>query len=442
MSQEPASERAVSKIATANRSDHSTSPAVPARELSLNGKPVRIDVRHARKSPGGQAEHTVPRPHFLEVTVDRAAPLSAPTHGVEEFVYCHGQHYDSYLATEPGRLHFWSSRRDGLISYIRRGNHLFVGGGLIAPPISRANLLGEFTRSTEGLGQRAVFFNVSDSELPLFTEFGFQSTKWGEEPIVELRDRTWRGKQFEWVRRQTNYCQRHGLVAEEIRPDVVGLERWPAILAELQDVARSSLSMKAQAAEMRFFEGSIETHELGLRRLFVARSGGGTGRIEGFVVCNPINGGQSWSTELYRHRPDSVRGTVAFLFHHIMQALQEEGIESLALCLDPARNCATPRPGDNWLVRRGMTFADRFLGVVFDFAGLRHFKSRFRPRYENRYICSRPAISLRSVWAFINVCGGLRIDLAKLSRVAMTRLAKREQRKTLAGSDLHDATSL
>ncbi len=73
---------------------------------------------------------------------------------------------------------------------------------------------------------------------------------------------------------------------------------------------------------MRFFEGRIDDHELGLRRLFIARSGNGLGRIEGTsVVCNPMDNGSRWSTEIYRHRTDSVRGTVAFLFHHLMQQL-------------------------------------------------------------------------------------------------------------------------
>lgn len=427
MAQEQAPAQSTSKADKSSRVD-SASPVVRSNE----GRVLRIDaggslpgaLRHGASLLAGPHATAIP-----ELIALRPAPSQEE---LEAFVFQHGQHYDSYLASEPGRSHFWSSRRDGLISYVRQGRHVFVGGGLIAPCVSRANLLGEFTEFSERRGWNTVFFNVADAELPLFSEFGFQITKWGEEPIVDLTDRTWRGKQFEWVRRQTNYCLRHGLVAHEVRPNVVGPDRWPDILAELKEIAHASLSKKAQSAEMKFFEGSIESHALGLRRLFVARSNGGSGRIEGFVVCNPILDGTSWSTELYRHRPDSIRGTIAFLFQHVMQAFQAEGIDSLRLCLDPARNCSNPQPGDSWLVRHGMTLADRFLGIIFDFAGLRHFKSRFRPRYENRYVCARPNVSPGAIWAFIKISGGMRLDLPRLARVAFERLGKREQRRTLA----------
>lgn len=437
MAQEPAPRQSAPKAEVSRRVDSNSSP--PAGVQSLRGRTLRVDPGSISGDARDHAASPLAGPHGKALAGELITSNPSRTrHDLEAFVFRHGQHYDSYLASEPGRSLFWSSGRDGLVSFVKHGRHVFVGGGLIAPPLGRANLLAEFTEFSERRGWRAVFFNVADAELPLFSEFGFQSTKWGEEPIVDLKDRTWRGKQFEWVRRQTNYCLRHGLIAGEVGPEVVDSDEWPAILAELKEVARASLLKKAQSREMRFFEGSIESHELGLRRLFVARGDGGAGRIEGFVVCNPINDGASWSTELYRHRPDSVRGTVAFMFHHMMQALQTEGIDSLALCLDPARNCSTPRPGDSWMVRRGMTFADQYLGVVFDFAGLRHFKSRFRPRYENRFICARPAVSLDALWAFINISGGLRLDLTKLSRAIVERFSKRAQRKTLAGSDQGD----
>ena len=41
----------------------------------------------------------------------------------EVHVFQHGEYFDSYLATEPGREEFWSSTGEGLISYTRRGRY-------------------------------------------------------------------------------------------------------------------------------------------------------------------------------------------------------------------------------------------------------------------------------------------------------------------------------
>src|SRR5262249_23697920 len=109
-----------------------------------------------------------------------------------------------------------------------------------------------------------------------------------------------------------------------------------------------------------------------------------------------------------------------------------EGVKTVALCLVPGLRCETPLADDSFLVRRGMTLGDRYLGPLFDIAGMRHFKSRFRPRYENRYVCAWPHVSLGTVLAFVKVLGVFNLDYVKLGRVVVDRLRKHAARKTLA----------
>ncbi len=59
--------------------------------------------------------------------------------------------------------------------------------------------------------------------------------------------------------------------------------------------------------------------------------------------------------------------------------MKAEGIESVSLCLIPGLGCEEGLPGDSALIRRALCFGKRHLNFVFDFAGLYHFKSRFRP---------------------------------------------------------------
>src|SRR5437868_3699112 len=100
-------------------------------------------IRHI----GSEADCTVPAPHF---DVLAAAPgpsvdtISPASDDLQELVFRHGEYFDSYLATEPGRLSFRSQDGEGLISYVRRGRHVLVGGGLIAAASLRASLLREF----------------------------------------------------------------------------------------------------------------------------------------------------------------------------------------------------------------------------------------------------------------------------------------------------------
>lgn len=362
--------------------------------------------------------------------IARAIAVEQPTETLKLFTYQHGHQPDSYLASAPGREIFWANDRSGLVAYGQYGRHVLVSGGLIAPPADRQNLLEEFLRFVASRRLRATFFCIPEADLPIFRAAGYCANKIGEDATIDLPTATFAGKSFEWVRRQSNYCRRHGMWMEELRPYDHSVAEWTGIQRELDDVTRESMRLKPQVCELSFFDGTLGEHELGYRRLFVARRKEAPSRIEGYVVCNPILAGRSWSTEIYRHRPDAVRGTIPFLFHQIALQLKQEGAEQLNLCLIPARNCEERIPGDKALIRHSLVFFRKNLSLIFDLHGIDHFKSRFRPRYENRYVCSRPDPSIGAMIATVRAFGLFRICPRKLIYNLWTRRSKQRTHVT------------
>ena len=340
-----------------------------------------------------------------------------------------GVAYDAYLVTEPGWEYFWSARRQGLIAFARQGRNLFSGGGLLAPAAHRQELLRQFVDHAAHQGLTPTFFNVCEDQLPLFREFGFQATKWGEEAIVDLPPCSWTGKSFEWVRRQTNFCRRHGLDFLECRSGDFSTARWTRLMAELVQVSSMFLAGKPHSREMPFLQGSFDPRRLGQKRVFVARKRDG-GRIEGFVACNPC-GGRVWVMETCRQRPDAVRGTTAFIMHQAMQLFKAEGVHGVSLCLLPGLRCRQPQPNDSPLVRWGLAFGTGRFCPAFETAGAFHFKSRFRPHFESRYLCVRPRMTIGTAVAFIRLLGVMKLDLPRLVRLALDRWKKRDTRATL-----------
>ncbi len=314
-----------------------------------------------------------------------------------------------------------------MISYKRWRNHVVIGGGLIAPEVHKERLVTEFMDFSKKNKLSIAFHNIGEHDLSIFKERQFQITKWGEDPLIDLESCDWKGKKYEWVRRQTNYCLRQGVSACEVQPHLLNPLQWSEMLSEVIEVANESLTRKPQKKAIQFFEGRIDNHELGLRRLFVARH---HGRIEGFVICNPILNGTGWATELYRYRIDSVKGTMPFLIHYVLQQLKSEGVSRAGLCLDLGRDCHA-LPGDSLLVRRGLWFAEKYLTSIFDFSGLRHFKSRFRPQYEQRFACVYPKVTVGSLLAFASTTGVLNLHYGKLVSIACNQIQKRSVRKNL-----------
>ena len=371
------------------------------------------------------------RPEAATATLAPAWPRSLLEEDAraEEFAVRFGRAYDAYLITEPGWEHFWSAGRQGIVAVARQGRCLFSTGGLLAPAAHQEDLLRQLVEHAAGQGCTLTFFNICEDQLPLFCRFGFQATKWGEEAVVDLSQCTWAGKGYEWVRRQTNYCRRHGLEFLECRPEDFSGAQWARLTAELAQVSRTFLAGKPHCREMRFLHGAFNPRRLGKKRLFVAR-GCDAGRIEGFVACNPCSG-KTWVMETCRQRPDAVRGTATFLMHQAMQQFQVEGALRASLCLVPGLRCGNPLPGDSAMVRWGLAIGTGGFNPAFETAGAYHFKSRFRPHFESRYLCARPRMTLGTAIAFIRLLGVMKLDPRKLIGLALDRWKKRASRATL-----------
>lgn len=359
---------------------------------------------------------------------------------IEEFAYRHGGCFDSYLVLEPDRKYFWSKDRKGFVAYVRGLNYLKIAGGLIAAPEHKETLLREFVEYAKRHKLYISFYNILESDLPVFEKFNFQITKWGEEPIVDLTTCTWEGKAYEWVRRQSNYCRRQGLVTVECRPDAMPSVEWDRIVAELHELSAELIETRPQTSDIKFLQSEFDPSNLYRKRIFLARADGGAGRIEAFVVCNPGKNGDFWAFEIYRHRPDAVRGTMPFLMHQTMQVLQKEGVREVSLCLVPGLGCEKKRPGDSFLVRGGMVFANKYLNFLFDTAGMYHFKSRFRPQFEERFTCALPKVTLVGTCVFVHLLGVFQLNPWKLCRNLWQHVRKSSIRTNL--SSLEEAGNL
>jgi phosphatidylglycerol lysyltransferase len=344
-----------------------------------------------------------------------------PVLSLEECAFQFGQTYDSYLAIDPGRKTFWSTDRTGVFSYMADGRYVHASGGLLSEGANRPALLDEALAWAASDRKQLSFYNVTPDDLPLFRDRGFQATRWGDDLIIPLTDWSWGGKAFEWVRRQTNFVRRHGMTFEECGLDELSPEDRLALVAEIVGVSRLALARRPQVREIGFLNGSFDPENLGRRRLFVARSTEEGGRIDGFLLCNPARGGTEWSLETYQQRPDALRGTIPYLMHQALLKLQAEGVERASLCVVPAMRLGDLQPGESRLVR-GMLAASRFTGFLFDAVGMQHFKSRFRPLTEPRYLCVSPAATIGSVWSFIRISGALHLSPLKvLQRIGRRR---------------------
>jgi phosphatidylglycerol lysyltransferase len=99
--------------------------------------------------------------------------------------------------------------------------------------------------------------------------------------------------------------------------------------------------------------------------------------------------------------------------------------------------CTTAVKGDSWVARGGLAICWHALNSIFDFQGVYHFKSRFRPEYRELYLVTRPKATVGSMVALGIQWGLFGLSPWRLARHYGERLFKRGSRKSLAVPDPH-----
>jgi len=299
---------------------------------------------------------------------------------------------------------------NGILNVHPDGRFWHIPGGMIAHPDLKSQMIEWLKEVSQKQRQTVLVYTVGTEELEQYRQAGYAINKFGEEPILDLGNLTWRGAAFEWVRRQTNFCQRAGLEVVEI----IGTAAQRELATQLDEIHDEDLSDRVYSKPLKLLEGGFDPMTLCRRRLFLARNRD-THEIQGFMAASPMEGGKAWSFETYRKRQSAPRGTIPFLFREVIDRMQAEGVERVSLCLVPgkgAQHDLTPHSDSRmrWLLATWY----RHLNFIFNTAGQDFFKSRFRPRYQDRYVCVYPGNTLGSFVSFLKVSGAVKPNLRNL----------------------------
>lgn len=314
---------------------------------------------------------------------------------------------------------------NGVASVLEHRHFWHIAGGLLADESHKPKMAHWLAGLAEQQNKTIAIYNVDRRDALLLQNEGFVINKFGEEPILRPQELTWAGRKFEWVRRQSNFCDRAGIVIEEITCPAQQAELGDTLL----DIMNDDLAGRTFDKPLRLLEGQFNPHQLQRRRLFVAKRTSDQ-FIEGFLACSPLNGGRGWAFETYRKRTDSTRGLTAHLFRTACDQLKAEGVERISLCLVPGRNVEDSEFEQcdrrlRWLLN---AWYGR-LGLLFNARGQDHFKSRFRPDYEDRYLCVNPGSSVSSIYSFLRTTGSLNANWRNLARKTWAATVRRVKRR-------------
>ena len=250
---------------------------------------------------------------------------------LESWIARYGCNSTSYVLLEGSKQYFTSPRVDGFLAYQMSAGVCVIGGDPVCSPFQAPLLIADFVQA---MNSRPIgAYQVTPVMVEAFRKAGFSHIQVGKEAVFDLNRFTLSGGSMELVRAATNKARREGVVVVEHDP--FGVEAHP-INRELEEISEQWLKTKGER-ELGFLLGSLTLDQNCAKRYFIARSGNGKGRIEGFIVCEPIYGRHGYYLDLTRRRVDAVRGVMELLTSEIFRLLRNEGYEMASMGLTMRR---------------------------------------------------------------------------------------------------------
>lgn len=290
------------------------------------------------------------------------------------------------------------------IMYGRQGRSWVALSDPVGPRECWPELVWRFVEMAGRAGGRAVFYQVAADSLALYADAGLMAFKLGEEARVPLAEFDLHGPRRAGLRQAINRAEREGLEFSILPPAAV-----PAHLAELAEVSAAWMAYH-KVREKRFSLGAFDPDYLQGQPVALLRRGG---RIVAFANLLLTELRDEVSIDLMRFVPDAPNGVMEVLLTRLLLHYKDAGHATFNLGMAPLSGLSASEAAPVWhrVGRAVFEHGERY----YNFAGLRAFKSKFRPEWRPRYLAVgggiNPMLALTDITVLIG--GGLKGVIGK-----------------------------
>jgi phosphatidylglycerol lysyltransferase len=260
-------------------------------------------------------------------------------------------------------------------------------------------LAWNFRELVDRHGGWTVFYEVGTENLSVYLDLGLTLLKIGEEARVRLETFSLEGgarKEFRHVR---NRLEKEGCSFE-----IVPAQGTEAVLPELKRISDAWLEDR-NTREKRFSLGSFDSGYIKRYPVAVVRR---EEKIVAFANLWQAGDGDELSMDLMRYSSEAPDSVMDYLFIRLMLWGREQGFHWFSLGMAPLSGLES-RPGLAPLWSRIGAFVYRHGEHFYNFQGLRHYKDKFDPEWEPRYLAIPGGLKLPRVFTNIAslISGGM-----------------------------------
>ncbi len=333
---------------------------------------------------------------------------------VRELIRLHGDSSVAAHALAEEVDYFFSLNRRAVIAYRYESDALLTIGDPIGPPEEIPGLLKAFETFCRDHDWVFTFYQTRPEYLAFYEALGWKAVHLGEDPILFMDRFTLEGSVMGDVRRSSQKLSKQGFQVRCFRPGADSLRHAPdrgALLEGLRHISSEWLSQK-RGGETGFCMGRFDPQGLDDVLLAVVTHPD-HGAIEAFCTWTPIPARRGWALDLMRRRRGAPSGAMELLVTRTVEHARAHGDALLSLSLSALVRVEESGPVES-LGASGEDSARNFLierlSRFYDFEGLFHWKKKFSPVFEHRYLVypSTGALpSLAFALARVHTPGGL-----------------------------------
>lgn len=311
------------------------------------------------------------KPYLFENSVEESEQEEA-----KELLKKFGRSSVDYFKTYSDKLFFFPENREGFIAYRASGDYAIALEGPICKDEEKTklNILQEFEQFSLQNGLKATYYRVDHKEIGLYEKLGKKNIIIGQEAIVNLETFSLEGGAKKSLRNALSSVQKKGFLLRTYLPPVKS-----GILQKVRQVSDDWL-ISLEREEMVFSQGRFDENELKIQPLLSLENE--DEKIVAFLNIIPDYAPEELTYDLIRKTSDAPGGNMDALIIELIAYGKANGYKRLNMGMAPMSGIEKGRD----LPEQAVKFAYEKLRMFSHYHGLRDFKQKFSPEWENRFL--------------------------------------------------------
>lgn len=285
---------------------------------------------------------------------------------------------DFFKLWPPDKAYFFNAARNAVIAYKTNSGIALAVGDPVGKKSEFKNLLIDFYEYCRVNDWQPAFIHTEPVFNKLYSSLGFELQKIGEEALVNIGHFKQSVVTNKYFRNIINRFEKQHYTTAILEPP-----HSPEILSRLKVISDDWLQRPGRA-ERGFMLGYFSERYLNQCPVMVAKDANQT--IQAFVNQVPGFNPLEANFDFIRHSHEAPGNINDFLMSSFIDHLSGQGFQRVNMGLSALSGIDSQAPENKDALDKLLGFVYESSGRFFSFQGLKRFKEKYEPEWEDRYI--------------------------------------------------------